>query len=117
MSGVPWNEQAYPRNDGGSGTTTVEVESFFFRLARALADVSGIPLPKDLKLAGHASSATPIRSDVTSHEGSAGRRASSRRPTAPSCLAVRLKTPLAAWQQRLDGLVVRLQAAASKLQA
>ena len=40
----------------GDGPDIDAPESFFFRLARALGDVFGIPLPKDLKLAGERAS-------------------------------------------------------------
>ena len=82
----------------GDGSDIDAPESFFFRLARELANVFGITLPKDLKLAGHASSANPIRSDVSSHEGAQDAELVAR------------------GRQRLDELVVRLQAAAPKVQ-
>ena len=97
--------------DNGSG------ESFYFRLARALADESGIPLPKDLKLAGQR--ASKIQYGVMSPAMKAAQAAelAARGRQRLGDLAVRLKTPLAAWQQRLDGLVVRLQVAAPRSKA
>lgn len=40
------------RYDDGDGPSNDAPESFFFRLAREVADVSGMALPQDLKLAG-----------------------------------------------------------------
>jgi hypothetical protein len=40
------------RYDDGDGPSDDAPESFFFRLAREVADVSGIVLPRDLKLPG-----------------------------------------------------------------
>jgi hypothetical protein len=40
------------RYDRGDGPDPDAPESLFFRIARAIADVAGIPLPKDLKLTG-----------------------------------------------------------------
>jgi hypothetical protein len=42
--------------DGDGGPDLDAPERFFFRLARALADAFGIPLPKDLKLVGQRAS-------------------------------------------------------------
>ena len=92
-------------------------ESFFFRLARGLADAFGRALPKDLKLAGQR--ASKIQYGVMSPAMKAAQAAelAARGRQRLGDLAVRLKTPLAAWQQRLDGLVVRLQVAAPRSKA
>jgi hypothetical protein len=44
------------RYDYGDGPSDDAPESLFFRLAREIADVSGISLPQDLKLAGQRAS-------------------------------------------------------------
>src|SRR5262245_51144539 len=96
--------------DNGGG------ESLFFRLAREVSEVAGIRLPKDLKLLGK--QAAHIQYGVMSPTMEAAQNAelAARGRQRLDGLAVRLKTPLAAWQQCLDGLVVRLQAAAPKVQ-
>jgi len=96
--------------DNGSG------ESFYFRLARPLADVFGIPLPKDLKLRGMRAAQHQYGVMSPAMKAAQAAELAARGRQRLSDLAVRLKTPLAAWQQRLDGLVVRLQAAAPKVQ-
>jgi hypothetical protein len=96
--------------DNGSG------ESFYFRLARALADVFGIPLPKDLKLRGMRAAQHQYGVMSPAMEAWQAAELAARGRQRLGDLAVRLKTPLATWQQRLDGLVVRLQAAAPKVQ-
>ena len=100
----------------GDGPDVDAPESFFFRLARGLADAFGRALPKDLKLAGQR--ASKIQYGVMSPAMKAAQAAelAARGRQRLGDLAVRLKTPLAAWQQRLDGLVVRLQVAAPKVQ-
>ena len=101
--------------DGSSG------ESFFFRLAREVADACGLTLPRDLKLAGQR--AAQIQYDVMSPAMEAWQVAelAARGRQCLGDLVVRLKAAvdaeLAARQQRLDGLAVRLEAAASKAQA
>ena len=92
-------------------------ESFYFRLARVVGDVSGIPLPKDLKLRGMRAAQHQYGVMSPAMEAAQAAELAARGRQRLGDLAVRLKTPLAAWQQRLDGLVVRIQAAASKLQA
>jgi hypothetical protein len=96
--------------DNGSG------ESFYFRLARALADVSGIPLPKDLKLRGMRAAQHQYGVMSPAMKAAQAAELAARGRQRLGDLAVRLKTPLAAWQRRVDGLVVRLQAAAPKVQ-
>ena len=96
--------------DNGSG------ESFYFRLARALADVFGIPLPKDLKLRGMRAAQHQYGVMSPAMEAWQAAELAARGRQRLGDLAVRLKTPLATWQQRLNGLVVRLQAAAPKVQ-
>jgi hypothetical protein len=73
-------------------------ESFFFRLARELANVFGITLPKDLKLPG-------MRAAQHQYE-----------VMSPAMKAAQDAELVARGRQRLDGLVVRLQAAAPKVQ-
>src|SRR6516165_9104680 len=101
----------------GDGPDVDAPESFFFRLARGLADAFGRALPKDLKLAGQR--ASKIQYGVMSPAMKAAQAAelAARGRQRLGDLAVRLKTPLAAWQQRLDGLVVRLQVAAPRSKA
>ena len=101
----------------GDGPDIDAPESFFFRLARGLADAFGRALPKDLKLAGQR--ASKIQYGVMSPAMKAAQAAelAARGRQRLGDLAVRLKTPLAAWQQRLDGLVVRLQVAAPRSKA
>jgi hypothetical protein len=96
--------------DNGSG------ESFYFRLARALADVSGIPLPKDLKLRGMRAAQHQYGVMSPAMKVAQAAELAARGRQRLGGLAARLKTPLAAWQQRLDELVVRLQSASSKVQ-
>ena len=91
-------------------------ESFYFRLARALADESGIPLPKDLKLRGMRAAQHQYGVMSPAMKAAQAAELAARNRQRLRVLAVRLKTPLAAWQQRLDGLVVRLQVAAPKVQ-
>ena len=91
-------------------------ESFYFRLARVVGDVSGIPLPKDLKLRGMRAAQHQYGVMSPAMKAAQAAEQAARGRQRLDVLAVRLKTPLAAWQQRLDDLVVRLQAAASKLQ-
>ena len=52
-------------------------ESFFFRLAREVADVAGLDLPQDLKLPGQTSFPASVRDDVADHEEGPGRRTGS----------------------------------------
>jgi len=75
--------------DNGGG------ESFFFRLAREIARVGGIALPKDLKL-------------------SAKRAAQHQYGVMSRSMKAWQDAELAAWRQRLSELVLRLQAAAPK---
>jgi hypothetical protein len=82
----------------GDGPDIDAPESFFFRLARELANVFGITLPKDLKLPG-------MRAAQHQYE-----------VMLPAMKAAQDAELLARGRQRLDGLVVRLQAAALKVQ-
>ena len=82
----------------GDGPDIDAPESFFFRLARELANVFGITLPKDLKLPGMR--AAQHQYGVMS----------------PAMKAAQDAELVARGRQRLDGLVVRLQAAAPKVQ-
>ena len=77
----------------GDGPDIDAPESFFFRLARELANVFGITLPRDLKLAGQR--ASEIQYEVMS----------------PAMKAAQDAELVARGRQHLDGLVVRLQAA------
>ena len=81
----------------GDGPDIDAPESFFFGLARGVADAFGKALPKDLKLAGQR--ASKIQYGVMS----------------PTMEALQ-NAELAAWRQRLNELVLRLQAAAPKAQ-
>ena len=76
--------------DSGGG------ESFFFRLAREIAHIAGISLPKDLKLLGK-------------------RAAGHRYGVMSRTMKVWQDAELATWRPRLSELVLRLQAAASKV--
>jgi len=82
----------------GDGPDIDAPESFFFRLARELANVFGITLPKDLKLPG-------MRAAQHQYE-----------VMSPAMKAAQDAELVARGRQRLDGLVVRLQAAAPKVQ-
>ena len=77
----------------GDGPDIDAPESFFFRLARELANVFGITLPKDLKLPG-------MRAAQHQYE-----------VMSPAMKAAQDAELVARGRQRLDGLVVRLQAA------
>jgi hypothetical protein len=48
-----WATRWRKRYDDGDGPSDDAPESLFFRLAREVADVSGIALPQDLKLPGN----------------------------------------------------------------
>jgi hypothetical protein len=107
-AGLPvtrWRKQY----DNGGG------ESFFFRLAREIARLAGIDLPKDLKLPGKRAAQhqygvmSPTMVAAQNAELAAWRQRLSE-------LVLRLETPLAPWRQRLNELVLRLQAAAPKVQ-
>jgi hypothetical protein len=80
----------------GDGPDIDAQESFFFRLARALGDVFGIPLPKDLKLAGER--ASKIQYGAMS----------------PAMEARQAAELAARGQQRLGDLTVRLTACATQ---
>src|SRR5262249_55535213 len=101
--------------DSGGG------ESFFFRLAREIAHIAGISLPKDLKLLGKR--AAQHQYGVMSRPMKAWQDAElAAWPQRLSELVLRLQAAaatihveLAAWRQRLSELVPRLQAAAAAI--
>jgi hypothetical protein len=81
------------RYDDGDGPSGGAPESLFFRVAREVADIAGITLPQDLKLAGQR---------AAQHQYGA---------ISPAMEAAQ-EAELAARRQRLDGLGHRLKAAA-----
>jgi hypothetical protein len=79
------------RYDDGDGPSVDAPESLFFRLARELADVSGMALPRDLKLPGK-------------------RAAQHQYGVMSPTMKAAQEVELAARQQRLSSLVARLKA-------
>jgi hypothetical protein len=82
--------------DGDGGPDISAPESFYFRLVRALGDVFGIPVPKDLKLAGQR--ASEIQYGAMS----------------PAMKATQLAEQIVQGRQRLRDLTVRLKTCAAQ---
>jgi hypothetical protein len=102
------------KHDGGGG------ESFYFQLARAVADVSGITLPKDLKLTAQRAmqhkygAMSPAMKAAQDAELLAAWR--QHLDQLALCLRAAMTAEMAARQQRLDQLALRPKAATPKVQ-
>jgi hypothetical protein len=92
-----------------------DYQSFFYKFVRELGDAFDIPLPANLHFEARRTMGHQLgeMSELMKRAQDAVLAAHARQHF--DALAVRLKPPpLAAWQQRLGGLVIRLEAAAPK---